>query len=72
MEIINNEFDIPESNPLNNLEAFMMISNAQYFLDKYYQEATKSKLLKIGSLILKELKSARFYPPVGWIFKSNL
>ena len=72
MEIINNEFDIKEPNPLENLEAFLTIGNAQDFLDKHFKEVTKPLTLKIGSMILKGLRSSDFYQPICYMFGYNI
>jgi hypothetical protein len=68
MEIIDNEFDIPEPKPLDNLEAFLCIGNAQYFLDEHYREITKSRIHKMGTFILDELKASPYLWPPGFFF----
>jgi hypothetical protein len=68
MEIVDNEFDIPAPNPLDNLELFLCIGDAQHFLDEHYKEITKSRIHKIGAFIVDGLKVSRSYGPPGFFF----
>ena len=68
MEIINNEFGIAEPDPLDNLEVFIMVGNAQDFLDEHYKETTKPLTRRIGAIIIANLKDIKTYAPILSIF----
>ena len=60
-DIIDNEFGIPEPNPLDDIRVFIGISDAQFFLDENYREATKPIMRKVGAFVLACLKDANSY-----------
>ncbi|MGH7234064.1 MAG: hypothetical protein ACREF7_01290 [Candidatus Saccharimonadales bacterium] len=64
MAIIDNEFEIADPNPLENLNAFLMIGNAQNYLDEHYKEATKSIPRRIGAFVLANLNDLSKYAAI--------
>ena len=55
MGIINNEFDAPELNVLEDIDLFVLIGNIQYDLDEIYRDATKSTVRKLGEFMVRGL-----------------
>lgn len=63
-DILDNEFDLPEPNPLDNIPVFLMVGNAQYYLDEHYKNATKPKIQKIGAFLMIGLKDIQESSPL--------
>jgi hypothetical protein len=69
-DILNNEFDIPEPDPLANLDAFLMIGDAQNFLDEHYKEATMPRFRKIVATVVTLMSDAQAHIPLLRFFRA--